>query len=236
MQSVEGITANSQANLSPLSEIICALQTVLARCEVTIPDLETQHSKFPNIDQSAMDADGSIGGIVTKRQEQLDTVLREISGLETVMDGAKKVYQQLAEKRTASRSRCLCAPAADWSMSTIEGGCCRHAQFMEQAWEPQAFGYGLLLKRSRRYPLSLTLFCEETDAMKIRSLLQPYIRQISTLPVTFGREVHQPELCYTTSQHFRNWLSRRDGTRMITFQLFHDLSKTAAYLAQSQGG
>ncbi|KAG2107296.1 uncharacterized protein F5147DRAFT_214011 [Suillus discolor] len=60
-------------------------------------------------------------------------------------------------------------------------------------WEPQAFGYDLWLKRSRGYPLLLTLFCEETDAMKIRSLLQPCIRQ-SRHSVTFGREVYQPEL------------------------------------------
>ncbi|KAG1747983.1 uncharacterized protein EDB91DRAFT_52837 [Suillus paluster] len=41
----------------------------------------------------------SVSAIVIERQQQLDAVLHEISGLETVMDGIKNLHQQLVEKK-----------------------------------------------------------------------------------------------------------------------------------------
>ncbi|KAG2133639.1 uncharacterized protein EDB93DRAFT_1331395 [Suillus bovinus] len=97
MQKIEGVITNSQADFSPLLEIICAPQTVLARCEETITDLETSHSKSPNTDQSTMEKD--VSDIIAKRHQQLDTVLLEISGVESVMYGAMKAHQKLVEKK-----------------------------------------------------------------------------------------------------------------------------------------
>lgn len=99
MRAIEGIRANSHAGFSPLLDIICTLQTVLARCEVIIPDLETPRSRSPNTDQSAMQTDRSISAIISEHQQQLDTLLREMSGLENVMDDVKKVHQQLVEEK-----------------------------------------------------------------------------------------------------------------------------------------
>ncbi|KAG1858761.1 hypothetical protein DFJ58DRAFT_295071 [Suillus subalutaceus] len=91
------MTANS--NLSRVSDILGALQDILARSEVTIPNLESPYSRFPNTDQSTPHKEKSIGAIITERQQQLDTVLHEISGLESVMDSIKNLEQQLLAKK-----------------------------------------------------------------------------------------------------------------------------------------
>ncbi|KAG1738511.1 hypothetical protein EDB19DRAFT_894665 [Suillus lakei] len=64
-----------------------------------MPDLETPYSRacFPNTHHPATDE--SISAIVTERQQQLDSVLREISGLETVMDDIKNLHQQLIKQK-----------------------------------------------------------------------------------------------------------------------------------------
>ncbi|KAG2141912.1 hypothetical protein DEU56DRAFT_754873 [Suillus clintonianus] len=112
MQTIDRMTANSKANSSPLLDIIGALQTMvlassynnihlfqLASSEATIPDLETPCSRFPNTDQYATHKDQSVRAIITERQQQLDIVLREISGLETVIDSIKNLQQQLVVKK-----------------------------------------------------------------------------------------------------------------------------------------
>ncbi|KAG2137913.1 hypothetical protein DEU56DRAFT_945527 [Suillus clintonianus] len=99
MQAIDRMTANSKANSSPLLDMMGALQTMLASSEVTIPDLETPCSRFPNTDQSATHTDQSVCAIITERQQQLDIVLREISGLKTMMDSIKNLEQQLVVKK-----------------------------------------------------------------------------------------------------------------------------------------
>ncbi|KAG1747976.1 uncharacterized protein EDB91DRAFT_52491 [Suillus paluster] len=102
MQTIEDIaTANSEVKLSLVSDIIGALANILARSREIdiIPDLETPHSKLPDTDQLAMHKDQSISATITKHQQQLDAVLHEISGLETVMDGMKDLHHQLVEKK-----------------------------------------------------------------------------------------------------------------------------------------
>ncbi|KAG0704597.1 hypothetical protein DFH29DRAFT_365883 [Suillus ampliporus] len=56
---------------------------------------------FPNTDQSTIHKGppSLISDIITERQQQLDAVLHEISGLETVMDGIKNLHQQLVKKK-----------------------------------------------------------------------------------------------------------------------------------------
>ncbi|KAG1727809.1 hypothetical protein EDB19DRAFT_1748873 [Suillus lakei] len=111
-------TANSQANIPSVSYVIDAMQNILARSRVIvclfqhigrpghvidhdqIPDLETPYSRFPNTDQSAMREGQSISAITTERQQQLDSVLHEISGLEAIMDMIKCLHQKLVEKQT----------------------------------------------------------------------------------------------------------------------------------------
>ncbi|KAG2032033.1 hypothetical protein BDR03DRAFT_1095190 [Suillus americanus] len=91
------MTTNS--NLSTVSDILGVLQDILARSEVIIPNLESPYSRFPNTDQSAPHKEQSIGAIITEHQQQLDTVLHEISGLESVMDSIKNLKQQLLAKK-----------------------------------------------------------------------------------------------------------------------------------------
>ncbi|KAG2057409.1 hypothetical protein BDR06DRAFT_1005049 [Suillus hirtellus] len=97
-QAIEGITQVFGL------DTINALQTILARSEqVTIPDLETSCSRFPNTDQSVTHNDQSIHAIISERQRQLDAVLHEISGLQSVMDGIKNIHRQLLKKKDRIR-------------------------------------------------------------------------------------------------------------------------------------
>ncbi|KAG1747102.1 uncharacterized protein EDB91DRAFT_1079730 [Suillus paluster] len=54
-----------------------------------------------------------------------------------------------------------------------------------------AFCYDSWLKRSRGCPLSLALDCHAIDSTKLRSLIQPYVHQISSLSIP---DPDQPEL------------------------------------------
>ncbi|KAG1756880.1 uncharacterized protein EDB91DRAFT_40823 [Suillus paluster] len=60
-------------------------------------------------------------------------------------------------------------------------------------WQKVAFCYDSWLKRSRGCRLSLQLNCDADDSVKLRSLVQPYINQISSLSIFF-RDPVQPEL------------------------------------------
>ncbi|KAG2112477.1 hypothetical protein BD769DRAFT_1778756 [Suillus cothurnatus] len=52
-------------------------------------------------------------------------------------------------------------------------------------WQQRAFCYDSCLKRSRGRQLSLTLECHNNDWTELRSLLQPYVDQISSLSLGF---------------------------------------------------
>ncbi|KAG2145519.1 hypothetical protein BD769DRAFT_1660593 [Suillus cothurnatus] len=52
-------------------------------------------------------------------------------------------------------------------------------------WQQRAFCYDSYLKRSRGRQLSLTLECYNNDWTELRSLLQPYVDQISSLSLWF---------------------------------------------------
>ncbi|KAG1858757.1 hypothetical protein DFJ58DRAFT_726547 [Suillus subalutaceus] len=95
-------TVNSNFdNLSSASDIIDALQNIL-RSQVFMPDLDTPYSRssVPNIDHPTIGPNSeSISAILTERQQQLDAVLRDISGLETVIDGIKILHQQLVDRK-----------------------------------------------------------------------------------------------------------------------------------------
>ncbi|KAG1874350.1 hypothetical protein F4604DRAFT_2009713 [Suillus subluteus] len=97
-------TVNSNLdNLSSASDIIDALQNIL-RSQAFMPDLDTLYSRpsVQNIDHPTIDPElnSKISAIpIDERQQQLDTVLGDISGLETVMNGIQNFHQQLVERK-----------------------------------------------------------------------------------------------------------------------------------------
>ncbi|KAG1750128.1 hypothetical protein EDB19DRAFT_2036274 [Suillus lakei] len=187
MQAIKGMTANSKENSSPLLDIIGALQTILAPCEVTIPHLETPYCGVPNTYQSAMHEDWRISAILNERQQQLDTLC--LSDQRHPLASEREGPLQLTGVCRRWREVSL-GTSGLWSRLRVSVDCSYHP------WEPQASGYDKWLKRSRGHPLSLELLLhQETDATKLRSLLQPYISQISSLSITlYDGGVEQPEL------------------------------------------
>lgn len=88
--------------LSKVSDIIAALQIILRSQAIIQPDLETPYSQtaFFNPNHCAIELkDQSISAIIIERQHQLDPVLRDISGLQTVMDDIQILQQQLVEQK-----------------------------------------------------------------------------------------------------------------------------------------
>lgn len=93
-------TVNSTGNLTSASYIIGALQHIL-RSRVFMPDLDTPYSRVlvPNVDHPTIELSSkNISTILATRQQQLDAVLHQISGLETAMDDIDILYQQLVEQ------------------------------------------------------------------------------------------------------------------------------------------
>ncbi|KAG1810844.1 uncharacterized protein BJ212DRAFT_570819 [Suillus subaureus] len=61
-------------------------------------------------------------------------------------------------------------------------------------WQRAACCYEPWLKRLRGRPLSLELQCYKNSWTELRSLLQPYINQVSSLSLNFSYDVLQPEV------------------------------------------
>ncbi|KAG1751859.1 hypothetical protein EDB19DRAFT_1674184 [Suillus lakei] len=183
--------ANSEVNMRLDSGLIGALQKILAHSQVIIPDLETPYSRFPNI--SAVNSkDLGISAIVTERQQQLDAVLHKISGLESVMDSSsvdkkEKIIQSMnLHKGLNSITGNLHSSSdpkrdAPMQLATIcrrWRDCCRgHPEFVARTTFGRARGN---LER-----LSLAVLCYKNNETKLRSIIQPYISQISSLYVEF---------------------------------------------------
>jgi hypothetical protein len=70
--------------------------------DIQTPDLETSYSRCPNSslyrDSAINGKDLGVSAIITERQQQLEVVLHEISGLETIMDSVKNLQQKLVDK------------------------------------------------------------------------------------------------------------------------------------------
>ncbi|KAG1747856.1 uncharacterized protein EDB91DRAFT_47548 [Suillus paluster] len=232
-------------NLSPPSDIIRALQNILVYSQAIMPDLETPYSpvKFPSTNRSTIEPElkgQSISAIIAERRQQLDAVVGEILGLETVMEGIKKLHQQLVDQKDRiiqSLDLHKRFGSALWRLPTevlshIFVFCLPEVKYLSPAsklapmlltricrrwrevavgmpslwcmlrtvevdhgdWQRQAFCYDSWLKRSRGRPLSLALKCVANDTTDLRSLLQPYINQISSLSIYFSREADQPHL------------------------------------------
>ncbi|KAG2057417.1 hypothetical protein BDR06DRAFT_1018954 [Suillus hirtellus] len=62
-------------------------------------------------------------------------------------------------------------------------------------WQKRAFCYDVWLKRTLGHPLSLALRCYNNWTPLVRSLLHPYIHQISSLKIEF-EQVEQPECVF----------------------------------------
>ncbi|KAG1748696.1 hypothetical protein EDB19DRAFT_1683168 [Suillus lakei] len=228
------MAANSKANLSPVSNIIFALQVILARSQVIIPDLETPYSQASSLNTNypaiELKDRAVIGAIITERQQELDAVLHEISGLETVMDGINNLRRQLVKKKdkiTQSMNSHKRLISTLWRLptevlSSIFIYCLPEDKYLPPAsgqapmlltricrrwrdvavdmpslwcrlsvdvhdgyWQRAAFGCNSWLKRSQQRPLSLALTCVACDTVEQRSLLQPYMNQISSLNIHF---------------------------------------------------
>lgn len=263
------MATNPKTKFSLASDIISALQDVLARSQVTMPDLESAYSQacFLKMNYSAIGLkDWSIGAIIIERQQQLDAALREISGLETVMDSINIFHQQLVQKKdkiaqslnlhkrlgsalwrlpTEILSQIFhhCLPKSDefdppsdvevpmlftkvcqrwrdvavgipslWCKLCISPGC-------RYDWDHEVLYYDLWLKRSQGRPLSLKLgCCKNWHSSELRSLLQPYINQISSLFVNFAFSANQSELMLTdipTLQELTIIAVEIDGSTMM---------------------
>ncbi|KAG1779540.1 hypothetical protein EV702DRAFT_1001467 [Suillus placidus] len=233
---MEGMAANSKADFSPVSDIIRALQDILARpTQVTIPDLETPYfqASSPDANISAIELKDRtvIDVISTERQQQLDVVVHEISGLQTVMDSINNLHQQLSKKKDKitqsmnSHQRlasalwrfptevlsyifmyCLpedkylspmsnLAPALltricrrwrDVAVGTPVLWCRLFVDVYDRGWQKTAFGCDSWLKRSQQCPLSLAVKYVGHDTTNQRSLLRPYMSQISSLCICFS--------------------------------------------------
>ncbi|KAG1845864.1 hypothetical protein DFJ58DRAFT_893311 [Suillus subalutaceus] len=216
------IEESTKANFSPLFglDIINALQTILARSEqAIIPDqLETLYSKFPNTDQSATHNDQSIHTIIAERQQQLDAVLHDISGLESVMYGlVSRLWRLPTEVLSQIFHHCLlpesnrpseleapvsltavCRRWREVALDTPSLWCRVSVGFDKLPYRylenSQAFRYDVWLKRYWGRPLSLALVCGADDSTMLRSLLQPYTYQILSLSITFYEDAIEPEL------------------------------------------
>ncbi|KAG1735921.1 uncharacterized protein EDB91DRAFT_1143523 [Suillus paluster] len=224
-------TVNSNVDFSPVPDIVGALQTILARSQVIIPiDLDTPYAKFPNTDHSAIELkDQSISAIITERQQQLDAVLHDISGLQIVMDNINNLRQQLVKKKdkiTQSMNlhkglvsalwrfptevlshifeRCLpefdeWLPPLNQQAPMLLSQVCRRWRgiavgtsnlwcrlCMGNLWQRVPSCCDSWLKRSQGRPLSLALHPSHINHLdELRSLLQPYINQISSLSIGF---------------------------------------------------
>jgi hypothetical protein len=65
-----------------------------------------------------------------------------------------------------------------------------------EEWEKAAFWYALWLTRSRERPLSLAILCLPHGTADVRSLLQPYTNQVSSLEIIFDFNSLAPELLF----------------------------------------
>ncbi|KAG1725819.1 hypothetical protein EDD22DRAFT_974278 [Suillus occidentalis] len=95
-------TVKQKAILSTASDITDALQKVLARSQLVMPDLKTSYSQtcVPNMNHSGGQlGDRTIDAIVTEHKEQLDAALREFSDLEAVMDGIRNIRKKIVKKK-----------------------------------------------------------------------------------------------------------------------------------------
>ncbi|KAG1788487.1 uncharacterized protein HD556DRAFT_860599 [Suillus plorans] len=90
-------TVNWNPNLSAVSDIISAIQNML-HSQTTMLDLDTPYSRAAlfNPNQCAIELEDQS---INERNHQLDTVLHEISDLETIMNGIQNLHQQLVEKK-----------------------------------------------------------------------------------------------------------------------------------------
>ncbi|KAG1875782.1 hypothetical protein F4604DRAFT_1924846 [Suillus subluteus] len=204
-------TIRSKSNLSTVSDIITALQTVILcsrAIQPEIPDLETPYSRttFPNPNHCAIELESqSIRAIITERQHQLDTLLHDISGLQTVMVGIHTLQQQLVEQKNKiiesinlhkrlppskltvpmSLTR-ICRRWREVVVDMPNLWCVLSVEVDGRNWQQAAFCYDSWLKRARGRPLSLRLqFHADDDSTKLQLLLQPHISRVPSLAIDF---------------------------------------------------
>ncbi|KAG2345979.1 hypothetical protein BDR05DRAFT_1058101 [Suillus weaverae] len=237
----------SLVKLSTASDVISALQNILTRSQLIMPDLETPYSQ-PRLSSTNYFAielkDQSINDIVAERQQQLDAISAEILSLEKIRSSIKNLKRQLfKQKNKVTKSinlhnrlrsalwrlpteilsqifhHCLpklnewprpsqlkapmllariCRRWRDVTVGVPSLWCRLSVTADDDHWQQATFCYDLFLKRSRGLPLSLLLECSENHSTKLRNLLQPYVKQISSLYINFphlqSQVPDQPEL------------------------------------------
>jgi len=78
--------------------------------------------------------------------------------------------------------------------------CRLYVRVHHRKWQREAFRYDTCLKRSQGRPLSLVICFCANDVPDLRSLLQPYTNQITSLDITFINPVIRPELLFQDLQ------------------------------------
>ncbi|KAG2156178.1 hypothetical protein DEU56DRAFT_223683 [Suillus clintonianus] len=203
-------------------------------------DFETPYSRanhIPNTSYPAIELKGGcISNIVAERQQQLDTVLLDISELETVMGNIDNLYMQLVEQRNKIKQSmtfhkglvsslwrlpneilsqifhlCLpedkylspaskqapmllttiCRPWREVAVGTPSLWCRLDVDPSGRDWEKAVVFYHSWLKRARGIPLSLAFKCWNSSEQ--RSLLLPYVKQISSLAIRVYHGSGNPE-------------------------------------------
>ncbi|KAG1738946.1 hypothetical protein EDB19DRAFT_1909000 [Suillus lakei] len=82
-------------------------------------------------------------------------------------------------------------------------------------WQRAAFCYDLWIKRSRGRPLSLALDCHNDHWTELRSLLHPYINQISSLSLDFSSGASQPEVVIADFLALEKLTVSTDGSDLV---------------------
>ncbi|KAG1844610.1 hypothetical protein DFJ58DRAFT_747590 [Suillus subalutaceus] len=193
------MTANSKAIFSSPSDIIGALQNILAHSQVIIPDLETQYP-ISNTHHSAFNLNyQNITAIITERQQQLDAASHEISRFQTVIDGINHIHQQLVAKKdkiTQSMNSHKRLVSALWRLP---------AEVLSQIFTRCLPNCRRLSPASRAAPLLLTRICRRWRevAVDMSSLWQG---------LYMGKDWQRGAFCY------ESWLKRSRG-RPLSLEL-----------------
>lgn len=92
----------SQVNFSTAPDVIGALEDILARSQLIMPDLETPYSQTRSYNTNYFATeikDHSISDIVAERQQQLDAISAQIVSLQTIRVNIRNLQLELAKQK-----------------------------------------------------------------------------------------------------------------------------------------
>ncbi|KAG0692510.1 hypothetical protein DFH29DRAFT_1084697 [Suillus ampliporus] len=210
---------NSNDNLPRVWDTIGALQSILARSTHVVTTSKHRTPELVSLIQTTLaprPKTGPINAVVTERQRQLDAVLGEIVGLETVMRSIENLHQQLVKKKdeiTQSMNLHKRLVSTLWRLpaevlSQVFHHClpelysshllsipvldymCQSSPDIGKG-KPSAITHGS--SGHEDVLLSLSFQFDVDGSTKLRSLLQPYINEISSLHIRVNISVDADE-------------------------------------------